>query len=179
MANGPQILTFGLPQVSEDEDTETEVSTIHSLSKLDVEEEPSVIFEDDARSVATSVIDTPASTASTSRTSTPVLDPGESPNELVFHTRMYIAAQRFGIVSLCDTAKEKFEKRLRTGPWNVEMLACIREVYKYGNGLKISSLKDEVVKFARQRFRVLKGCEGWDELVLEFPMFAKELLRRM
>lgn len=181
-ANGQQVLKFGLPQeVVEDNPKD---SNNFPLSKLDISndpsDEPSVLSDDDVESFASSAVDTPeAFSEASSRTATLPQDPSETPNELVFHSQMYVAGKRFGISSLCDIAKDKFAKRLRCGPWNEEMLACIREVYRHGDDPKLTILKEDMVRSARLRFKALKTRKEWEELVIDFPQFAAELLRRM
>jgi hypothetical protein len=40
-------------------------------------------------------------------------------------------------------------------------------------------LRDDLIKSTRARFRVLKTGEGWNDLVLDFPEFAAELLKQL
>jgi hypothetical protein len=183
-AGGEQVLTFGLPHDDTAEDQrEDGESTLSSFSQLDVEDS-SVIddeeeSEDGVLSVNMSTADTVGYSSAELRKAASSVDPSEPPNELVFHTQMCLASQRFGIHSLRNIAQEKFEKRLRTGPWKTEMIGCIREIYRYGNWENSSTLKEDILRSARSRFRLLKTSEGWDELVVDFPEFAAELLRRM
>lgn len=138
-----------------------------------------MLSDDGVVSMKTSVADTPDRSSTESVCSARQSDPSDHPNELFFHFQAYMAAQRFGIDALCHVASDKLKKRLRSGPWKVEMIPCIREVYRHGNSTKFADLKEEIVKSARARFRDLKSSEGWDNLIMESPEFGAELLRRL
>lgn len=185
-ASGEQFLTFGLPHDdTAEEEGDDGHSTPDSFSQLDLDissniDDEGEASEDGEGSPITSAADTVANFPCEQRKSvSPIVDPSEHPNELVFHTQMYLASKRFGIESLCYIAKEKFEKRLRVGPWKREMVGCIREIYRNGDCGKMNPLKEDIVRSARSRFRLLKTSEGWDELIIDSPEFAAELLRRM
>lgn len=179
-SSGQQALTFGLPEeVTTEDDTHHDQ---HDEDHFHAEEEPSVASEPDVESMATSpaVARTPSQSSNhSSHTERCHVDPGDTRNELVFHVQMCAAGHQLGIASLCDIAQEKLNKRLHSGNWRQEMVGCIRELYKHGNGGKLSGLRESVVKSARSRFRALKACEGWDDLIIDFPEFAAEMLRRL
>jgi hypothetical protein len=177
-ANGPPLLKFGLPHEDKDSN-EVAKPAEQTLLDLAIEDNSSIISTDDIESLGTTEVETPNTSSNGSARAVRPQDPGEPPNELVFHTQTYLAGQRFGIASLCAIAKEKFEKRLKSDHWNTEMISCIREAYRHGNNPKLAELKETIVKSARSRFRVLKTSQGWDDLVIDFPEFAAELLKRM
>ncbi|KAF2868246.1 hypothetical protein BDV95DRAFT_610209 [Massariosphaeria phaeospora] len=177
-AGGLQTLSFGLPAAEYDAYEDAD-SAIDDFGDLKIENEPSLMSDDSAESVATASLDTPDRSFSASSTLTFRPDPATMPNELVFHVQTYVAAQCFGITSLQDVARDKFEKRLRCGPWSLEMISCIREVYRQGSTCMLVCLKEDILKVAKARFRVLKNCEGWNDLVFDFPEFAADILRRM
>jgi hypothetical protein len=89
-----------------------------------------------------------------------------------------MAARLFGIPALCDISKEKFQKRLKAESWKTEMIGCIREIYAQGDP-DTSELGEIIVKSTRSRFRTLKTMNGWNDLVLDYPEFAAEILRRL
>ena len=181
-SNGPQVLTFGLPE--EEHGRETEEAPVDEPL-----EEDSIIELADALGIPVEESESPtlseagASDHSSMESTIIENDPGHPPNELLFHAQMYLAGQRFGISSLCDIAKIKLSKRLKLGPWQAEMIPCIREIYRQGSpagmdATNAGSLKDGIVQSARCRFRALKMVEGWDDLVIDFPEFAAALLKR-
>ncbi|KAF2676503.1 hypothetical protein K458DRAFT_182134 [Lentithecium fluviatile CBS 122367] len=180
-ADGQQALKFGLPKEVVDGDEEGQASI--GAGGANDDEESAVDTGVEVESLPTFTQGDPTPSRSASRhsshaTKTPS-DPGERKNELVFHVQVCAAGHRFGIAALCDVVTEKINKRLNTGPWNDEMIDCIREVYRYGNNGKLAKLREAVVKTARTRFRVLKACNGWDDLIVDSPEFAAEMLRRL
>jgi hypothetical protein len=180
-ASGSQALVFGLPQEEQTEDVEREDDeTRRSVSKFDFlgDGEDYSTRDDEFTEDAATEIPTPPPTSDTEcERETP--DPGEAANELVFHAQVYLAAQQFRIAALGEIAREKFNKRLRSGPWGIEMSGCIREVYRHAHDPTIGALRDDLIKSTRARFRVLKTGEGWNDLVLDFPEFAAELLKQL
>ncbi|KAF2251432.1 hypothetical protein BU26DRAFT_563369 [Trematosphaeria pertusa] len=180
-ASGPQALTFGLPQELTGGDDDG--PTVDGVEELDNEDDTCVVSAAEVESVATptagDATPSPSASCHSSHVSRLSGDAGERQNELVFHVQMYSAGHRFGIASLRDVAKDKFGKRLVSGPWNDEMIDCIREVYRQGNDARLADLREMVVKWARSRFRALKIREEWDDLIIEFPEFAAEMLRRL
>ncbi|KAF2807284.1 uncharacterized protein BDZ99DRAFT_500528 [Mytilinidion resinicola] len=107
-------------------------------------------------------------------------DPGTHPNALTLHCQIYLAAHRFGIAPLAEISKDKFTKALRDNNSSADLIPCIREVYRQqSSNPTASTLKQDVIKAARSRFRKLKEEEGWEALVIEFPEFAADMLRGM
>ncbi|KAF2464294.1 uncharacterized protein BDR25DRAFT_346783 [Lindgomyces ingoldianus] len=183
--SGSQLLSFGLP---EEPEIEPEPET-PSLSNTDVE-----VVEDETDFSAFSELEeysatVPSPPSSTTPTSTPKGpsnnsdemvtngDPSEAPNELVFHFSMYRAAVLFDIVSLQDVAKEKFQRRLRLSSDGI--IPCIREVYREENSEAFAPIRREVLTLVKTRFYRLKATEGWDELVMDFPAFSSDILKRL
>ncbi|KAF2648409.1 hypothetical protein K491DRAFT_784082 [Lophiostoma macrostomum CBS 122681] len=175
--SGEQVLKFGLPH-EEILDDDTHDCGPHPPPALGTHDEPSVLSDDGIESQG-SGFDTPASSHAQSAETVTAHDLGKESNELLFHLLMYLAGQKFGIRALRDVSRDKFEKRLRTGPWKEEMIDCIRMVYAQRNNSKVEGLKEDIVKSARARFRILKTSVGWDDLVIDYPEFAAELLNRM
>ena len=186
VSNGPQLLSFGLPQPHHDDEGidphEEDPSEKRSYNSYGV---PLDLDNDDDGSGSTAnSVDTPQDTQthqtrSSTRQSTPPPDPGQPHNELVFHLHVYMAGKFFGIPALCEVAQTKFEKQLRCEAWKTEMILCIRELYGHHDQSQISVLRGIIATSARSRFRILKGLPGWDDLVLDFPEFAAEMLRRL
>jgi hypothetical protein len=184
-SDGPQQLSFGLPSQLEDdehgEEDDTDKDGKHE--DLDSTETESLRLTDDDACSANSLLTPTGSGERDSRSSPRVsssatTDPGQPHNELVFHAQVYMAAKYFGIPPLCDISKEKFQKRLRAESWKTEMIGCIREIYAQANP-GTSELAAIIAASTRSRFRTLKTMDGWNDLVLDFPEFAAEILRRL
>lgn len=176
-ANGVQTLRFGLPQ-DESANQDPDKVNQHSIATLGLEADTSTFGDNSVDSTTAASIMTPEYSSDVISTKHNNPDPSEAANELVFHAKVCMAGQRFGIISLYEVAKHKFDMRLRSGPWHREMVPCIREVYRQGD-VPMGSLKEDMVRFAQSRFRDLKACGGFDELVLDFPGFAADLLKGM
>jgi len=185
-ADGHQTIAFGLPKEVDDEDEDHQEGAVQGCSDDIQNDEGSAIdVGADIESIDTFIAGNATPSRTSSRLSTQATqcpsDPSELRNDLVFHVQMCAAGHRFGIASLCDVAKEKLEKRIASvvRVQGTELIGCIREVYRQGHGGKLGVLREVVVKSARSRFRVLKTCEGWDDLIIDVPEFAAEMLRRL
>jgi hypothetical protein len=176
-ANREQVLKFGLPH-EELLDDDTSLYYPHPPPALENHDEL-LVSNDDGMESFKSHPNTPAASETQSAETAVEQSPEDETNELLFHLRMYLAGQMFGIQPLCDVAKDKSEKRLSRGPWKEEMVACIRVVYAHGSNLKADGLKEDIVKSARGRFRTLKTSVGWEDLLIDCPEFAAKMLNRL
>jgi hypothetical protein len=187
--DGPDI-SFGLPHDqdsihSQESATPNSPFSAHDLNASDIFSEISHPHDGVRTPTSTAPLQPPEATPNQSpcaSSTTPTLhdddDPGTQPNALTLQCQIYLASHRFGIPPLSDIAREKFNKALRTSTSVADLIPCIREVYRQqSHNSSACTLKDEVIKASRSRFRKLKDEEGWEGLVMEFPEFAADMLR--
>ncbi|KAF2492698.1 hypothetical protein BU16DRAFT_529000 [Lophium mytilinum] len=194
--DGPN-LSFGLPQdqssIHSEGSTATDVHLESPSADIDGSDIFSMIsndqdteYEEGIRTPTlssplqppTASVDGSPHSASTDQTLHGNADPGTNPNSLTLHCQIYLAAHRFGVPPLAEIAKDKFTKALRNNNSAMDLLPCIREVYRQqSNNPSAFTLKQDVIKAARSRFRKLKEEEGWEALLMEFPEFAADMLR--
>ncbi|KAI9742036.1 MAG: hypothetical protein M1834_000426 [Cirrosporium novae-zelandiae] len=168
------------PAFSPQRDRKNSVLSQDSKNSQKTETAPPEVWafsENQSTTISSISVPTPSTTSAGSATLSPTGDTssGSHSNELIFHALVYLAGWRFGIESLADVAREKFENRIRSEAWKEELIPCIRVVYRHNN--EAGRLKEQILKTAKNKFRILKTSPGFDELVMEFPSFAGDLLR--
>lgn len=191
--DGPSI-SFGLPHdrdsIHSQDSVTTESPFSHDFNASDnfseISHPRSLEDEDDGVRASTSTTALPTSEATVDQSprasSTAATlhdnDPGTHPNALTLHSQLFLAAHRFGIPPLANIAKDKFNKALHSSTSTADLISCIREVYRQqSHNSSACTLKSDVVKVCRSRFRKLKEEEGWEGLIIEFPEFAADILR--
>ncbi|PVH96821.1 hypothetical protein DM02DRAFT_102746 [Periconia macrospinosa] len=168
-AVGKQCLTFGVPEEVEEESDDHIASGVHTPETSTPSPNESEIGSIDLDDIKR---ETPTSTSE---------GRGELPqtnNQLIFHVLVLDAAHKLAIEALVDVAKQKFVTRLRAVQATPELIDCLRHLYGVSNRESLLEVKELATQRAKANFRTLRTFQGWNDLVMDFPEFGAEMLKR-